>query len=119
VELEQLSLNKAYSGLWHIYEMEKWDEDYFNSESQAYLEILEDNLGDFQFGSISGSIDGQLEAIGSIERFSFTWQGYDRSESVHGSGWLQILNPDEVEGYFCIYYGEKSGFKALRVNEEE
>ena len=26
-------------GRWHIYEMEMWDEDYFNLETQAYVEI--------------------------------------------------------------------------------
>jgi hypothetical protein len=26
-------------GLWHIYEMEMWDEDYFNMEVQTYIEI--------------------------------------------------------------------------------
>jgi hypothetical protein len=26
-------------GLWYIYEMEMWDEDYFNEETQAYIEI--------------------------------------------------------------------------------
>ena len=26
-----------FTGTWHIYEMEMWDEDYFNMELQAYL----------------------------------------------------------------------------------
>jgi hypothetical protein len=33
-------------GLWYIYEMEMWDEDYFNMETQAYIEITPSNGGE-------------------------------------------------------------------------
>lgn len=42
--------NTEFVGTWHIYEMETWDEDYFNMEVQAYIEIDSRNLGHFQFG---------------------------------------------------------------------
>ena len=32
-------------GTWHIYEMEMWDEDYFNMEVQAYVNIESNNQG--------------------------------------------------------------------------
>ena len=28
-----------FTGTWHIYEMSMWDEDYFNMEVQAYIQI--------------------------------------------------------------------------------
>ncbi len=34
-------------GEWHIYEMEQWDEDYFNMDVQAYIMIEPDNMGAF------------------------------------------------------------------------
>jgi hypothetical protein len=34
--------------------MELWDEDYINMEVQAYIEVRSDNLGNFQFGLVSG-----------------------------------------------------------------
>jgi hypothetical protein len=37
----------------HITEMENWDEDYFNMEVQAYIEIDERGAGDFQFGLVT------------------------------------------------------------------
>jgi hypothetical protein len=40
--LKKLELPKAdcaFIGTWHIYEMSEWDEDYFNMETQAYIEI--------------------------------------------------------------------------------
>jgi len=38
-----------YAGTWHISEMEMWDEDYFNTEVQAYVRIASEGLGGFQF----------------------------------------------------------------------
>ena len=38
-----------FEGTWHIYEMEMWDEDYFNMEVQAYIDINKKGLGNFQF----------------------------------------------------------------------
>jgi hypothetical protein len=39
--------NHSLIGLWHIYEMEMWDEDYFNMETQTYIEITPTNGGEF------------------------------------------------------------------------
>ena len=50
-------------GTWHIYEMELWDEDYFNMEVQAYIKINSQGLGYFQFGLVSGKIDGILCSV--------------------------------------------------------
>jgi len=41
-------------GIWHIYEMEAWDEEYFNMEVQAYIEVRKEDIGDFQFGLVKG-----------------------------------------------------------------
>ncbi|MGA1826569.1 MAG: hypothetical protein ACMUIP_18095 [bacterium] len=49
-----------FIGTWHIYEMEQWDEDYFNMEVQAYIDISSNNRGNFQFGLVSGEIDGKI-----------------------------------------------------------
>ena len=49
-----------FIGTWYIYEMEMWDEDYFNMEVQAYIKIVSNSCGDFQFGLVSGEIDGKV-----------------------------------------------------------
>lgn len=59
-----------FEGKWHIYEMELWDEDYFNMEVQAFIEINKNDTGHFQFGLVSGYIDG--ESVGS-DKLEFTW----------------------------------------------
>ena len=47
-----------YEGIWHIIEMDMWDEDYCNMEVQAFIRVGSNGIGDFQFGLVSGGIDG-------------------------------------------------------------
>ena len=49
----------APEGVWHIIEMEMWDEKYFNMEVQAFIRVGSDGMGDFQFCLVSGVIDGE------------------------------------------------------------
>ena len=107
--------SNPFEGKWHIYEMEMWDEDYFNMETQAYIEVRPDNQGDFQFGLVSGYLDGYLEQIEEVERFSFTWEGQDEMDEVNGSGWLRLMSSNEVEGMINLHFGDQSLFKAQKV----
>jgi hypothetical protein len=50
--------------------MEAWDEDYLDMEVQAYLRMDAKGLGDFQFGLVSGQIDGELEWCGDEDRMA-------------------------------------------------
>jgi len=102
-------------GKWHIYEMEMWNEDYFNMEVQAYIEVTQDYQGDFQFGLVSGYLDGYLEQIEEVERFSFTWEGNDEMDEANGSGWLRLISSDEVEGMINLHFGDQSLFKAKKA----
>jgi hypothetical protein len=106
----------AFIGTWHIYEMEVWDEDYFNMEVQAYLEIRPDNLGDFQFGLVSGYLDGYIEEEASQDRFVFTWEGQDEMDPMTGSGWMRLAGKGEVVGVIKLHLGDRSGFKARRFS---
>lgn len=56
-----------FVGTWHITKMEAWDEDYYNMEVQAFIRITENNMGSFQFGLVSGEIDGEVEKNGTGE----------------------------------------------------
>jgi hypothetical protein len=103
-------------GLWHIYEMEQWDEDYFNMETQAYIEITPTNGGELQFGLVTGSLDGDLEDNNGKERFAFTWDGADEMDEASGSGWLQLSSKDQADGLIKMHRGDRSTFKARRVS---
>ena len=49
-----------YTGDWRIDEMELWEADYLNMEVEAFISIDERGDGQFQFGLVSGSIDGKV-----------------------------------------------------------
>lgn len=105
-----------FTGIWHIYEMELWDEDYFNMEVQAYIEIKQDNLGKFQFCLVSGEIEGKVVDYGDKKRFEFTFEGNDENDPVCGSGWLELTEKDKLKGEFRFHLGDDSTFLAKRIN---
>jgi hypothetical protein len=102
-------------GTWHIYEMEQWDEDYFNMEVQAYLTVNQGGTGAFQFGLVAGGIDGEFTRKDAPERFDFTWEGNDECDEAFGSGWLILKSADELEGSIGSLGGDRSAFAARRV----
>ncbi len=104
-----------FTGTWHIYEMEAWDEDYFNMEVQAYIKIEPNNRGCFQFGLVSGDMDGKIVDYADGRRFEFTWEGNDECDPVSGSGWIRIKEKDILEGEFRIHNGDESTFLARRA----
>jgi hypothetical protein len=104
-----------FEGTWHIYEMEMWDEDYFNMEVQAYIAINEKNLGNFQFGLVSGYLDGEVVVHSREERFEFTWEGQDEMDPVLGSGWLKLHDDNNLEGRIKIHLGDSATLRARRA----
>lgn len=104
-----------FIGKWHIYEMSMWDEDYFNMETQAYINIRPNNLGDFQFGLVTGSLDAYIEKLGKKERFNFTWEGYDEMNEASGSGWFELNDNNEIKGLIDFYVRVISNFQAKKV----
>jgi hypothetical protein len=109
-----------FTGPWHIFEMEVWDESYFNMEVQAHLTIEPNGLGSFQFGLVTGGIDGKVVHDRGRPRFEFTWEGNDENDPACGSGWVRFKakKPDELEGEFRIHLGDDSTFQARRARTE-
>lgn len=104
-----------FTGTWHIYEMEQWDEDYFNMDIQAHIEIEPDYNGCFQFGLVCGEIDGRIVDYADGKRFEFTWEGNDECDPVSGNGWVRIKEKDALEGEFIFHHGESSTFSARKA----
>jgi hypothetical protein len=104
-----------FTGTWHIYEMEEWDEEYLNEDAQAYIKIEPDNDGYFQFGLVRGEIDGRIVDYADGKRFEFTWEGNDECDHVFGSGWIRIKEKDVLEGEFRFHLGDSSTFLARRA----
>jgi len=108
-------INVSFIGKWNIYEMEMWDEDYFNMEVQAYIEIAHNSIGNFQFGLVSGQIDGKIVDHAGQDRFEFTFEGNDECDPTSGSGWLVIKEKDIIEGEFKFHLGDESTFLARKA----
>jgi len=104
-----------FEGTWHIYEMEMWDEDYFNMEVQAYITITSNGHGDFQFGLVSGEIDGEMVKEEGAERFEFTWEGNDECDPASGSGSFKMKENDTIEGKINFHMGDRSTFSARQA----
>jgi hypothetical protein len=104
-----------YAGTWHIYEMELWDESYFNLEVQAYIKISSKGTGDFQFGLVSGEINGEIVKQDSKEKFEFTWKGNDEMDPASGSGWIKLKDENIIEGKIKFHQGDSSKFLAKRA----
>ena len=105
----------ALEGTWDIYEMSNWDADYFNMEVQAYVTVDESWRGDFQFGLVTGSIDGEMVQDRDGERLEFTWEGVDECDEASGSGWLKLKGEDELEGRIKFHGGDSSTFTAKQA----
>jgi hypothetical protein len=102
-----------YEGVWHITEMDMWDEDYCNMEVQAFIQVGPNGSGNFQFGLVSGGIDGEVVKTGNAERFEFTWEGQDECDAVSGSGWLKLAEKDKLKGRIKFHLGDSSEFLAV------
>lgn len=113
--IERPRHDHPFIGTWHIYSMETWDADYFNMEVQAFIEIRPENLGSFQFGLVTGELDGHLQHRGPKQRFVFTWGGSDEMDPVSGGGWLQLKGDNELLGFIKLHHGDHSKFRARRA----
>ncbi|MEL6492738.1 MAG: hypothetical protein AAFQ95_22540 [Cyanobacteria bacterium J06621_3] len=102
-------------GTWHIYDMELWDEDYFNMEVQAYIDVDKHGNGNFQFGLVSGGFYGQGSGDKKAERIEFTWEGNDECDAACDSGWLELKKKNEMEGCIKMHGGDQSQFSAKRA----
>lgn len=106
---------RKLAGTWHIFKMSGWDTDYINMEVQAYIHINKKGMGGFQFGLVSGQVDGRFEKDTDGPIFDFTWEGSDEGEPMSGDGWMIARNDGSAEGEFRIHLGDSSLFWAQKV----
>jgi hypothetical protein len=103
-----------YIGKWRIIEMELWDQDFIDMETEGYFQFDKDEMGHFQFGLVQGQIDYRIEKVGGIERLEFSWEGQDENDETLGRGWAIIKN-NYIEGRFYFHLGDDSEFKAKKI----
>jgi hypothetical protein len=89
--------------------MDAWDEDFFNMDGQAYIQINNDGGGNINFGAVQSEIDGK---VSENQRFEFAFQGFDEGDQVSGWGWVTLKETDFLEGEIRFFQGDESGFVA-------
>ena len=106
-------MSNPYIGTWRIVEMEQWDQDYVDMVVPGYIEFREHQAGEFQFGTVEGSLDYRIEPYGDSERLEFSWAGSDESEPVSGRGWA-MFKDGQLHGKLYFHDGDDSGFVAVK-----
>ena len=111
--MKQLS---SFAGKWRIAEMEVWDQDYVDMEMPGFIRIGSDGTGQFQFGLVSGDIDGRVEQCGNAQRFDFSWSGQEENDLVCGRGGAVIEN-GELKGRIYLHLSDDSAFRAIKSKQ--
>ena len=102
-----------YLGKWRITQMEMWDQEFVDMETEGHFNFKGDQIGSFQFGLVQGQIDYRIEKTGEIERLEFSWEGQDENDVAIGRGWA-VIQSDHLEGRIYFHLGDDSWFKAKR-----
>lgn len=100
-------------GDWRIVEMDLWDREYMDMEVPAFIRFEEEG-GEFQFGLVSGSIDGRYLIKSGRASVEFSWEGQDEMDAVSGRGWVTLESDNLLKGMLYFHGGDESGFVAKR-----
>jgi hypothetical protein len=106
-------MKHEYLGRWRIVEMEMWDQDYIDIEVPGYILFDENDLGEFQFGTVEGSLDYRIEPYEETERLEFSWSGSAEMDPISGRGWA-IIKEGKLHGRLSVHQGDESGFMAKK-----
>ncbi len=101
-----------FVGKWRITEMEQWDQEYIDFVEPGYFLFDHEGVGEFVFGTISGSIDCRFSEVKGISRVEYTWEGTSEMESACGRGWFEINEKDKIYGGLFIHNSDDSWVKA-------
>jgi hypothetical protein len=104
---------KPFTGKWRIVEMEAWDQDYVDMEVPGFISIDSAGTGQFQFGLVSGDIDGRVEPCDNAPSFDFSWSGQEVYDPFCGRGWAIIEN-GELNGRIYLHLSDDSAFRAIK-----
>jgi hypothetical protein len=117
VRRHKMASKNKFIGKWRITSMSEWDKEYCDMEVQAYLNIEKNLMGDFQFGLVSGQIDGRIVKRPDGDCFDFTWDGNDECDPASGNGWMKLKDKNNAEGEIKLHLRDDSTFQAKRMKK--
>jgi len=110
------------SGTWHVVELPDLDDDYLDLTPAPRITLEAGGRGeldgDYEFGAQSGAIDGRLERLpDGGTRLTFTFEGQDELDPVHGYGEAILVDEDTLKGYMRYHLGDTYRFVWKRASE--
>ncbi len=95
------------AGRWKIVSMDEWDQDYVDLVEPGYFKFDSDNLGEFVFGTVHGTIDVRLSS--TKPSLEYSWEGSSEGDPCSGRGWFEFSTPNQGAGMIYIHCGDDSG----------
>jgi hypothetical protein len=87
-----------FAGKWKVIEAMDMEEDYLSQspDPHIYIQVDEKNevTGSYQFGTQDGYIDGWFEKNEESLKLTFSFEGWDDTELVNGSGTFCVESGD-------------------------
>ncbi|MEW6222622.1 MAG: hypothetical protein AB1476_04855 [Candidatus Hadarchaeota archaeon] len=98
-----MSGKKTLTGKWRVVELPDLSEDYIHLTPDPHVLLKVSKTGEvdgtYQFGVQSGELDGKVEvAENGASRITFTFEGNDEMDPVHGFGIATLTAPDTLTG---------------------
>ena len=103
-----------FAGDWRITEMELWGADHLDLVVPKFIDLNEEMMGQFQFGTVRGWLDCRYTERGDMPAVEFSWEGETDTDDGCGRGW-GVLREGRFEGRLFIHRGDDSQFLASRA----
>ena len=100
-----------FTGHWRITSMPQYDENYLDEYVPAFIEFNAKGTGSFQFGYVSGNLNGKIGLRDGKQAIEFTWEDMDEMDECSGQGWV-VLEGNELHGLIVFHSGDESEFVA-------
>ena len=116
--MREMKKRNSYLEKWRIIEMEMWDQDFIDMETEGHFTFEKDEIGYFQFGLVQGQIDYRIEKVGEIERLEFSWEGIKRCGKINSNcfdvGIDLIIADDNICNIVVRMILEILGYKSIK-----
>jgi len=99
-------MNNYHLERWEIESMELWAKDYIDCNEPGYVKINADGTGEFVFGAVSASIDGEF--CKETNRSEYSWEGINDRDPICGRDWYMFENAHAAKGQLFIPIGDSS-----------
>jgi len=103
-----------FLGRWQIIQMEEWDQQFVDLETEGHFRFEKGETGSSQFGLVSGEIDYRVNLNGDLPKIEFSWDGRSELDPATGRGWA-VQSGDTIMGRFYFHMGGDSDFIAKKL----